>query len=148
MIDLKDIQAAAATLISAHAYFTGWTVIQDDGAKKQQREAALNDSAIGRVIEINLPVDGDQTDDGPAVSEGYASFSVEVAINPEINSALGASAVNPLEAVENVFAALFRDASASGTNRFEAMEKPWALLVYDPGLIVYGCFFRRSIVLS
>jgi hypothetical protein len=141
---LKDIPTVAVDTLEGHAYFTGKTIIADDGTKRDTIETALLNS--GFCVSVDLPIDASEMQDAPGVSETEILLPVHVQVNPEVNGAQ-ATPVSILEAVENVFAALL--GYSNGANRFTALpSKPFELIVSDKGLTAYVCWLKKQIVLS
>jgi hypothetical protein len=146
IIDLKDIQSRAKTEIEARAYFTGKTVVIDDGTKKSTIEAALGDGGDGFCVVIGLPISAVELQDAPGVSETEIVLPIEVQVNPSQNAAQE-TPVNILEAIDELFGAILD--YSNGANAFAAVaSKPFELVVSDEGLLAYVCWFRKQIVLS
>lgn len=144
MITLKEIQAAAVTLIQAHAYFTGETVIKDVGASDDQIGQALEDRGFVVVV---VPILG-----GAMIGQGKdkvlvnADLMVTIWVNPKTNPESGKANKDIAEAIEKLVAAMleYNDCEKVPNSKFKLAADAFNISTFDGGLFAYDVFFQRQ----
>lgn|SRR5574343_105109 len=140
MLELKDIQNAAVTAIQAGEYFSGVTVLKDDGTILDELEAAVTDS--GMAIAVGLPIAGKLYAQTIGSAHLEVTLPVEVQVNPKVNAAGANRDIN--EAAMRVASALLGYHTANDTaDNFELDDNPLALITTDGGLLIYVLLFKK-----
>lgn len=147
MLSIGSIQTTLQTAIAAHPYFSGISVIVDDGRQDLAIETQLTGNGFVVVIP---PVLG-----GKTLSQGggrlliAAEVMVRVMLNPEANAAAGTGAQKgAYAAIAAITAAVLGWRPAGGLpgtseKLFEAAADFLAISNFDPGLIIYDLNFLK-----
>lgn len=147
MLSLSNIQTTLQSAIAANPYFSGISIIVDDGLQDPAIETQL--TGKGFVIVIP-PVLG-----GKALSQAggkvllSAEVMVRVMLNPEANAAAGTGAQKgAYAAIAAVTASVLGWRPAGGLpgtseKLFEAAADFLAISNFDPGLIIYDLSFTK-----
>ena len=147
MITLKEIQAAAVTLIEAHAFFAGETVIQDLGNSDDLLGQTLEERGFAVVV---VPVLG-----GAMISQGKdkvlvnADLMVTLYINPKTNPESGKANKDMGEAIESLVAAMleYDQCEKVPHSKFKLASDAFNISTFDGGLFAYDVFFQRQCAL-
>ena len=134
-INITEVQTAAQTAIAAAAYFTGRTVLLDNGKIQQQEEDALQD--VGECVVVGPLLDGDLTGQG----SGAGLLRVGLAVHYEVNPKL--SETNVLEMYQKGTAALLAYSVDDKRNNFSLAQAAFVISVDDQGLRVYTAFYEK-----
>jgi hypothetical protein len=146
MLSLTSIQATVRSAIAAHAYFSGVSVIADDGRQDPAIETELTTKGFVVVV---CPILG-----AKAVSQAggrlllVSEIVVRVMESPEVNAANGGAQKGTTAAIAAVCAAVLGWRPAGGLpgtseKLFEAAPDFLAITNYDPGLIIYDLNFQK-----
>lgn len=146
MLSLTSIQSTVRSVIAANPYFSGVSVIADDGLQDPAIETELTTKGFTVVV---CPIIG-----GKAVSQAggrivvLAEIVVRVMQNPEVNSAVGGAQKGTTAAIAAICAAVLGWRPAGGLpgtseKLFEAAEDFLAISNFDPGLIIYDLTFQK-----
>lgn len=134
-IDITEVQQAARDTIAAHAYFTGLSVIMDDGTIQNQEETAL--AAAGKCVVVGPVLVGDLSGQG----SGAGLLIVGIAVIYEVNP--NKSDTDPLEMVKKGTAALLGYSVTDKRNNFAMAEEFLNIRVDDQGLRAYTAIYEK-----
>ena len=147
MITLKEVQAEAVALITAHAYFAGETVIEDVGMSDDAIGAALQDRGFCVVV---LPVlGGAMTSQGKGTAVLNVDLMVTLYVNPKTNAEAGKANKDIVEAIEKLVAAVldYDQCEKVPESKFKLAPDAFNISTFDPGTFTYDVFFNRKCVL-
>lgn len=113
--NLTTIQEELRTLVAAHPYFNGISVISDDNGADRSMEEALETKGLCVVISEVL------TAEFKAQSKSriafYARCSVKIRFNRKVNAVQGAPK-RPAEAIQSVIEAIISNQTSKGEEQF------------------------------
>lgn len=139
-MNLLTLQSALRDLIAADPYFTGNTVISDNGLIDEQIEGAL--STKGACIVVRPVIRWGATQNVATHSFGGAALLVEVLVNPYQNAQPSGAGWVPLEAAIKVVQAANGLPEKAGKRWLTAGDIE--LLSLDSGLFAYGVQFSAQ----
>lgn len=141
MDSLSTIQSVAQAQIAAHAFFSGRSVLVNDGRQRDAIEAALN--TAGFVVIVDLPLSGVPTEQFQDVTIAEVTLPVRVVLNPEVDAT-----TNLLDAVEAVHNALKAYSPTDEANRFTFDNEGFQLFTFDDGTVAFHLLFTKLTPLS
>jgi hypothetical protein len=147
MITLKEIQTAAVTLIAAHPFFAGETVLNDQGNSDDLLGQKLEERGFAVVV---VPVLG-----GAMIGQGKdrvlvnVDLMVTLYLNPKTNPESGRANKDMGGAIESLVAAMleYDRCEKLPHSKFKLASDAFNISTFDGGLFAYDVFFQRQCVL-
>lgn len=148
-MDLHEVRAAIAAALTAHTPLTGVPIIQDDGTKGKEQEAALATAGIVLVVSPALAVRMSDAVRSGKSSQAVGVIAVHVRSQPLVNFGTGGKALDPQLALVEVMRAVVIGTrhATTGVSSIQP-AKDYAAVVEDSGLLTYSAMFDAAVMIS
>ena len=147
MTNFEDIQELARSLIAAATYFTGVSVIADEGLSLNVDETALASDGLSVIVAPITSWSEQQSVQGSA--EVLVEVLVRVRMNPTVN-AQRETRRKILDAISEIYTALLQyvgddgEGNPSGADAFRIQSDSGFLVENDVGLREYDLLFEKT----
>jgi len=143
---LKDVRSTIKTAIAAATYFSGITIVEDNGLSDDTIEGSLNTKGI--CVAIAPVLNGTLIEGDLARTTHVARVTVWLGINSAVNDGVGGAGKNIYEALSAIVDAVTGWTPPRGDLGFQLDEECYELVGYDPGLLAYHIYFLKLLTIT